>query len=315
MYFEQTAQDFLRHLIHERNLSPATERMYRYHLEKLFMFLRGQLSKDPEISDLSSRLIGAWQESLSVEGLTNTSINACLSTLRSFVKWMQAKGTITHDPMFGVRGPKSEKRLPFFLNRDQVRRLLETPSTNTVIGVRDRAAIEVLYSAGLRISELRGLNLDDLSLAEGTLRVIGKCNRQRLALIGPPAIAALERWLQQRPCLLNRAKEETSAVFLGINGRRITTRSITRSLENYVLEADLDPRTTPHSLRHTFSTHLLEAGADLRSIQLLLGHRSINSTIRYAHVAMAPLRAAYQAAHPRARIESLNAQTREASNG
>lgn len=212
---------------------------------------------------------------------------------------MRRDDLLPDDPSYGLRGPQLTKPLPFFLSREQVAKLLDTPEADTIVGRRDRTMLEVLYSAGLRISELIALDIDAVSLGEATLRIMGKGRRERLALLGPPAVAALGQWLLLRPCL-QTIHADCPAVFLNMRGRRLTTRTAARNLECYAHAAGLDARTTPHALRHTFATHLLNAGADLRSIQLLLGHRRLQTTVIYSHVSMTPLRAAYNAAHPRA---------------
>ncbi len=297
---EQAINEFVHHLMYERDKSPHTIRTYRRYLTQALGFFRIQLDREPEPADLSPRLLGAWQASFATQGRSAVTAGTALGAVKSLLKWLLKNGTLASDPAFGLRGPKQEKRLPFFLSREQVKRLLDTPAADTVLGSRDRAILEVLYSAGLRIGELTALDLGDLSLAEGTIKVMGKGRRERLALIGPPAVAALERWLSQRPRLLDRANVDSPALFLTCGCPRIVARGIARNLARYVRAAGLDPRTSPHTLRHTFASHLLEAGADLRSIQILLGHKDMNTTVRYTHVAMTPLRAAYQSAHPRA---------------
>jgi integrase/recombinase XerC len=176
--------------------------------------------------------------------------------------------------------------------------LLATPPADTLLGLRDRALLETLYSAGLRVSGLTGLDLDDVDLDAATLTVRGKGRRERLALLGPPALEAFKRWLEIRPKLLR--KKATSAVFLNKNGGRLTSRSVGRLLEKYLALIGLDPRTSPHTLRHSFATHLLDAGADIRSVQELLGHRSLGTTQVYTHVTTHRLQDSYRKAHPRA---------------
>src|SRR5262249_2588755 len=177
--------------------------------------------------------------------------------------------------------------------------LLEAPPADNPLGLRDRAILETLYSAGLRVGELTGLNRDDLDLDSGMLTVRGKGKRERLALLGRPALAALRDWLDAPTALGPRAQTQ-SAVFLNKNGTRLSSRSVGRLLEKYLAQAGLDPRTSPHTLRHSFATHLLDAGADIRSVQELLGHRSLATTQIYTHVSTQRLRDSYHKAHPRA---------------
>jgi integrase/recombinase XerC len=179
-------------------------------------------------------------------------------------------------------------------------RLLEVPSPDSPLGLRDRAILETLYSSGLRVSELTQLNLLDVDLGEGVVVVRGKGRRERLALLGPPALAALNAWLPARAALLGARVASAPALFLNKNGTRLSSRSVGRLLEKHLAAAGLDPRTSPHTLRHSFATHLLDAGADIRSVQELLGHRSLGTTQIYTHVTTQRLRDSYHQAHPRA---------------
>jgi integrase/recombinase XerC len=189
--------------------------------------------------------------------------------------------------------------LPHFLSEDGLLRLLAAPPADTPFGVRDRAILETLYSAGLRVSELTGLNVTDLELDSGLATVRGKGKRERLTLLGQAAQEALRTWLQEREALAGGPR--CPAVFLNKHGSRLTARSVGRLLEKYLAEAGLDPRTSPHTLRHSFATHLLDRGADIRSVQELLGHRSLATTQIYTHVTTHKLRENYDRAHPRAR--------------
>ncbi|MCP4773652.1 MAG: tyrosine-type recombinase/integrase, partial [Planctomycetaceae bacterium] len=187
------------------------------------------------------------------------------------------------------------------LTGSEIGQLLSAPSKNEPLGLRDRAILETLYSAGLRVSELVGVNLDDLDLTDGLVRVRGKGKRERLAPLGSFAVRALRSWLKKRTPARGLSKEEASAVFLNKFGKRLTTRSVARMLEKYLKVTGLDLRTSPHTLRHSFATHLLDRGADIRSVQELLGHKSLVTTQIYTHVSTAGLRQAYERAHPRAR--------------
>src|SRR5262249_50221117 len=196
--------------------------------------------------------------------------------------------------------PRQEKKLPHFVEKSDMTTLLEAPGAETPLGVRDRALLETVYSAGLRVSELTGLNLEDLDLDAGLATVRGKGKRERLAMLGPPAVEAIRAWLEARSQVAQGRGALQKAVFLNKNGTRLSTRSVGRLLEKYLAQAGLDPKTSPHTLRHSFATHLLDAGADIRSVQELLGHRNLATTQVYTHVTTQRLRDSYHKAHPRA---------------
>jgi len=202
------------------------------------------------------------------------------------------------NPADGLRGPRQDKKLPHFLSVEEIGRLLEAPPASDPAGLRDRAILETLYSAGLRVSELTGMNVDDLDLDSSTITVRGKGKRERLALLGGAALQAIRDWLAQRETLTLGTKRP--AVFLNQRGGRLTSRSVGRLLEKYLAQAGLDPRTSPHTLRHSFATHLLDRGADIRGVQELLGHRNLTTTQIYTHVTTQRLRESYDKAHPRA---------------
>jgi integrase/recombinase XerC len=210
------------------------------------------------------------------------------------------QGLLESNPAAGLRGPRQDKKLPHFVSREDMARLLAAPPPDRPLGLRDRALLETLYSAGLRVSELTGLNLDDLDLDDGLATVRGKGKRERLALLGPPAVEALRAWLAARPAVASGRAARLPALFANKNGTRLSPRSVGRLLAKYLAQAGLDPRTSPHTLRHSFATHLLDAGADIRSVQELLGHRSLSTTQIYTHVTTQRLRDSYHQAHPRA---------------
>jgi integrase/recombinase XerC len=238
----------------------------------------------------------AW---LHEQGYAKTTVARRLAAVRSWCRFLCRQGTLAASPADGLRGPRQNRPLPHFLSEADLTRLLETPPADAPLGLRDRAILETLYSAGLRVSELTGLDVDDVDLDSGLATVRGKGKRERLALLGKPALAALRRWLAARGGL-EKARGR-SAVFLNKNGTRLTSRSVGRLLEKYLALAGLDPRTSPHTLRHSFATHLLDRGADIRSVQELLGHRSLATTQIYTHVTTTRLQDSYQQAHPRAK--------------
>jgi integrase/recombinase XerC len=292
--------EFLRHLAVEKNASVFTVKSYREDLNQALEFFRGRLSgKGPEPAQLTTRLFRAYLAWLHEQGYAKTTIARRMAAVRSWCRFLCRQGVLAVNPADGLRSPRQERKLPHFLSEQDLARLLETPPANTVLGVRDRAILETLYSAGLRVAELTGLNLADVDLDSGLATVRGKGKRERLALFGPPALAALQHWLAQRETVSSRARSQ-SAIYLNKRGTRLSTRSVGRLLQKYLAQAGLDPRTSPHTLRHSFATHLLDRGADIRSVQELLGHRSLANTQIYTHVTTHRLRDSYHKAHPRA---------------
>jgi integrase/recombinase XerC len=223
-----------------------------------------------------------------------------LASLRSFFRFAQREGLADSNPAKPLRNPRPDRRLPHFLTTDEIGRLLDTPPAGTDMGLRDRAILETMYSAGLRVSETVGVNDGDLDLDGGLVRIRGKGKRERLAPLGSFAVRALKRWLEVRRLAARDNRGADSPVFVNKFGRRLTTRSVARLLEKHLKLAGLDLRTTPHTLRHSFATHLLDRGADIRSVQELLGHKSLVTTQIYTHVSTTGLREAYEKAHPRA---------------
>ncbi len=223
-----------------------------------------------------------------------------LATLRSFYKFCMRRGYVQENPVASIRTPKQDKRLPKYLDADQVGKLLNTPDDTTLLGLRDRAILEVLYATGMRVSELVSLNFADLDLAGQVVHVRGKGRKERITPLGPTAAAAIQRYLQTRQADPKSGSFDPEAVFVNKHGQRLSTRSVRRKLDKYLLQCGLDPSISPHTLRHTFATHLLNSGADLRSVQELLGHQSISTTQVYTHLTTTRLKESYDEAHPRA---------------
>jgi integrase/recombinase XerC len=297
---EQGLAEFLTHLGLERNASDKTIKSYREDLSQALAFARERLQKshiDPD--DWNTRLLRAFVAWLHENGYAKTTVARRLAAVRSFGKFLCRQGVLTENPAKGLRGPRLDKKLPHFLTLADVQKLLVAPSEAEWAGRRDRAILETLYSAGIRVSELVGLDLIDTDLNDGVVVVRGKGKKERLALLGPNARAALSRWLDDRVELLAQVQKETAAIFLNKSGGRLTTRSVGRMLAKHLKRAGLDPRTSPHTLRHSFATHMLDAGADIRGVQELLGHKSLTTTQVYTHVTTRRLQTSYQKAHPR----------------
>ena len=223
-----------------------------------------------------------------------------LATLRSFFKFCNRRSMTTNNPMITIRTPKQDKRLPKFMSEDQIVKLLQTPRDTDILGARDKAMLECMYSTGIRVSELVGLNLDDVDFAGAVMRVRGKGRKERLAPMGQTALVALQKYIAMRGSMVKDAVPTAVALFINKHGQRLSTRSVRRKLDKYLIEAGLDPDISPHTLRHSFATHMLNHGADLRSVQELLGHQSLSTTQIYTHLSTSRIKEVYDAAHPRA---------------
>ncbi len=292
-----TAQ-FLRYLQVERNASNLTIKSYREDLTALIEFLEAERGSTPEPAGITSLDLRQYVAALHDAGYAKTSVARHLASLRSFFRFAQRQNMVDSNPAKPLRNPRPDRKLPHFLTTDEISRLLAAPPLDQPLGLRDRAILETMYSAGLRVSETVTIDEPDLDLKSGLVHVRGKGKRERLAPLGRFAIDAINAWLARRH--LARGAEAERPVFVNKFGRRLTTRSVARMLEKYLKQTGLDLRTTPHTLRHSFATHLLDRGADIRSVQELLGHKSLVTTQIYTHVSTAGLREAYRKAHPRA---------------
>ncbi len=287
---------YLDHLRSEKGSSAHTVKSYGDDLAVFWHFLVETCgeSADPLTADAQRlRRYSAW---LSGHGYAPSTVARRLASLRSFYRFHRRGGTIRTDPAGGLRNPKQAQRLPQPLRVDEVVDLLDAIPTDNPLGIRDRAMFETLYGGGLRVSEVVGLNLADVDRDAELAKVRGKGKRERLSPLGPMAITWIGHWLAvRRPDRLDEP-----ALFLNRYGNRLTTRSVGRLFEGYLRGRDVNSGASPHTLRHSFATHLLDAGADLRSVQELLGHRRLTTTQIYTHVSQERLRDVYQEAHPRA---------------
>jgi integrase/recombinase XerC len=299
--FQIAVRRFLDYLHVERNSSEYTSKSYREDLTDVEIFFIEQQGIAPPPDCVTTLDLRGYLSSLHARGLAHTTIARRLASLRSFFKFGQREGWPNGNPAKPLRNPRKQRKLPHFLDTAQLDQLLTAPSAKTAMGLRDRAILETLYSAGLRVSEVVGLNDDDWDRTAGIIRVRGKGKRERLAPIGSFAHKALLAWLAHRVTDPRQKSGSVTPIFVNRFGRRLTTRSVGRMLEKYLRETGLDLRTSPHTLRHTFATHLLDRGADIRSVQELLGHKSLTTTQIYTHVSTANLRAMYEKAHPRAK--------------
>jgi integrase/recombinase XerC len=300
----QSAIDgFLKFLSVERNAADLTIKSYREDLASLAGYLSEAYGREPQPSEITPLDLRGYVSALHEAGYAKSSVARRLASLRTFYKYAQREGLADHNPAKPLRNPRPDRKLPHFLSTEQVGQLLDAPPATTAMGLRDRAILETMYSAGLRVSEVVGMNEGDTDLAEGVIRVRGKGRRERLAPIGSFALRALKRWLKERTLSDKEPLGLQAPVFTNKFGRRLTTRSVHRMLLKYLNTTGLDLRTSPHTLRHSFATHLLDRGADIRSVQELLGHKSLVTTQIYTHVSTAGLRAVYEKAHPRAKMQ------------
>ncbi|RIK85202.1 MAG: tyrosine recombinase XerC [Planctomycetota bacterium] len=296
----QIAQ-FLTYLRVERGASPHTLKGYREDLIAAANYFADDSGATPEPGSLTAVELRGFLSALHEAGYAKTSIARKLASLRSFYKYGQREGWAASNPARALRNPRKGRRLPHFLSTEDVGKLLTAPPGRSPMGLRDRALLETMYSAGLRVSELVGLSDGDVDFKQGVLLVRGKGRRERLSPLGSYASKALQAWMRARTISPHEPQGREAPVFTNRFGTRLTARSVERMLEKYLRQTGLDQRTSPHTLRHSFATHLLDRGADIRSVQELLGHKSLVTTQIYTHVSTASLRAAYEKAHPRAR--------------
>jgi integrase/recombinase XerC len=290
---------FLRYLDVERNASDLTIKSYREDLMDLADFLTEEGQKRVLPREVDASHLRVYVSALHDAGYARTSIARKLASLRSFYRFAQRQGMADTNPAKPLRNPRGQRKLPHFLTGDEVKTLLESPDSNDAMGLRDIAILEVIYSAGLRVSEVVGMNDRDLDFDEGTVRIRGKGKKERIGSIGTHAARALKTYYAVRK-RADHGDSKDLPTFTNKFGQRLTARSIARMLEKHIKVSGLDTRTTPHTLRHSFATHLLDRGADIRSVQEMLGHKSLVTTQIYTHVSTAALKKAYISAHPRA---------------
>lgn len=297
---------FLDYLKIERNASEHTLKSYANDFGGFFDYLDDRVGSRPRPADLTIHHIRGFLTYCHDCEYAGATIARRLAALRTFFKYCMREGIATANPAKAVRTPRSSKKLPHYLTTDQIETLLTAPPVINDHGlpdregIRDRAILETLYSAGLRVSELCGMNLPDWDRNGGVVRVRGKGRKERFAPVGSHATRALKSYLEVRQTSRNTKQDDRDAVFLSRLGTRLTTRSVGRMLDKYIKACGLAEITSPHTLRHSFATHLLDGGADLRSVQEMLGHANLTTTQIYTHVSTARLRETYEQAHPHA---------------
>lgn len=298
MSIQNAMDDFLDDLALSRRLSHHTVRAYENDLMDWFSFLKKQ--NILTLEELNLRLepvqLRAYLASLS-DHAAKTTLCRRLSAIRSFVKYAKNKKWLDKDVTQLITNPKIPKKLPRYLKIEDMQQLVESPDTQTLLGRRDRALFELIYGSGLRVSEAVQLNVEDLDLSHGWVKVLGKGNKERVVPLGEPASTALTAMIADRTDL-NLKKHSTEILFMNVRGGRLTTRSVARILAKHLVRIAATQFISPHGLRHSFATHLLQNGADIRSIQELLGHSQLSTTQRYTHVDLGTMLDEYRAAHP-----------------
>lgn len=294
----EEVEHFLSELAHTRNYSEHTLRAYGRDLEEFVGFLQDHQKSLRQAGRIEVR---AFLAELRSRELSRATIARKLACLRSLYKFLTARGTYPTNPVTGLRSPRLHRRLPRFLDEREVQRLVESPDTKTPAGLRDRVILETLYSTGMRVSELVAMNVGDVAFLSEAIRTRGKGKKERLVPIGRVALAVIDEYVQRRRLAEGKDLKPGTPLLVNRLATRLTARSINRILKKYILQTGLKGKISPHTLRHTFATHLLNRGADLRSVQELLGHEHLTTTQIYTHVTTERMREVYEQAHPRAR--------------
>ena len=289
---ERYIEKFRSYLTIEKNASPHTVLNYTADLEDFFLN-----AGDKKLKEIDYFTVRKYLAGMTGRGLAKKSIARKLSSLRTFFRFLYRDGYIDTNPVSGLSTPKLDKKLPVFLDEEKMVRLVTAPSRGDVWGLRDRAILETLYSTGIRVSELVGIKVSDVDMISGVVKVLGKGRVQRLAPVGEKAVSAIRKYIDGR----NREKlSKEPALFINKSGKALTDRSVRRIVDKYISQSAISEKISPHSLRHSFATHLLNHGADLRSVQELLGHKNLSTTQIYTHVSQERLKSVYDRAHPRA---------------
>jgi tyrosine recombinase XerC len=288
---EKYIEKFIRYLEIEKNYSPHTILNYRLDLECFRKFI-GEV----DLEKVDYLALRKYLAALKEKDLSTRSIGRRLSSLRSFFRFITREGYLKTNPTLILSSPKLEKHLPAFMTEEDTARLIESAlakSDKDELGLRNRAILETFYSTGMRISEMSGLNIDDIDFIGGIVKVLGKGKKERIVPIGDTALSAIREYLKKR-------KRQADALFLNKNGRRISARGVRGAVRKYIKIAGIKQGVSPHTFRHSFATHLLNRGADLRTVQELLGHANLSTTQIYTHLTTEKLKSVYDKAHPRA---------------
>lgn len=293
---------FLRYLTDVRQLSPATAEAYAGDVNQFVDFLAGRWGEEHayDWARVTYGDIRAYLAELAQQRYSKSSIARKLAALRTLFRFLLQEGLVQQNPAKVAPTPRQDKHLPEYLYEDEMAALLQAPDESTPLGQRDRAILEMFYATGVRVSELVAMDVADVDLEQRQVRVVGKGNRERVVLMGEPAVHAVRRYLSDgREQLLRRSTSpDREALFLNNSGGRLSVRGVQQRVNKYVLETAASRRITPHALRHTFATHMLDGGADLRSIQALLGHKSLSTVGVYTHLTTERMKQVYRDAHP-----------------
>ena len=300
---ETLVKEFMEKLKHEKGFSKHTLRAYDNDLAQFDSFLKDEKCKN--LKRINHLLLRKFLANLRSRNYSRTTIARKLASLRSFFKFLNQEGELVSNPFEILRTPKQTKKLPHFLSISDVDKLLKTPDESEIFGLRDRAILETLYSTGIRVSELVGLNEEDVDFYGGMIKVQGKGKKERLAPIGSYAIKAIKEYINssqehRRAGKKKKSLNRNAPLFLNKYGSRLSSRSVARSLDKYLKMTGINLLTSPHTFRHSFATHMLDKGADLRSVQELLGHSNLSTTQIYTHVTTERLKQVYDKSHPRA---------------
>lgn len=290
-------ESFVRHLTDGRHLSPHTVRAYRADINALHDYLN-QHQGNPDLDAVAAHHLRAYLGSLVSANYARSTLARKVACIRAWFRFLRQEGVLSKDPAQSLRASSGPRPLPTVLDVEQIDRLLSIPEGRGGLSARDRALFEFLYSTGARVSEATGSTVSSINLGQGTALLLGKGRKERMAMLGDPAIEALRAYLPHRKALLKG--RESEALFLNARGGPLTSRGVRSILKRRLMEADLPADVTPHTLRHSFAGHLIEAGANLRAVQEMLGHASVNTTQIYTHLSPAHLHTVYMAAHPRA---------------
>ena len=306
---------FLAYLKLNRHVSPHTLRAYETDVMQYLAWVAGESGKKMsalEAADLDMTSVRSHLAQLNKAGKARSSVARKLSALKTFVRYLRHEDLLDHDPTAMAVAPRRDQTIPVFLTEQEITRLIESPDTGDPLGRRDRAILELFYASGLRLSELVAVDIEDLNLSGRMVRVMGKGRKERLLPFNQSAADAIRAWMKDRAALLASRKSEVRSqkangkrkngdpLFINYRGTRLTDRSVDRLLRKYVAQCSTRLGVSPHALRHSFATHLLQRGADLRAIQELLGHAALSTTQRYTHVNAAQLIEVYRKSHPRA---------------